>query len=149
MSISEKQNLITSYIEVLKIDKDVKIKHINFRKTLMSEYANLFNNGGTNKNMTIKENDTLINIEVSVPMTRDEIKSYIKKLQLNYAIDYQELEKEQINDKQFILKYNKSNYFNEPFKLIPILDKKGILKITHYGLIEVPVSPINIINYNI
>ena len=127
LSISEKQNLITSYIdyiEVLKIDKEVKIKHINFRKTFMSDYANLFNNGGTNKNITIKENDTLINIEVSVPMTRDEIKSYIKKLQLNYAIDYQELKKEQINDKQFILKYNKGNYFNDPFKLIPILDKK-------------------------
>lgn len=31
-------------------------------------------------------------------------------------------------------KYNKGNYFNEPFKLIPIRDK---FKITHYGLIEV------------
>lgn len=79
-------------------------------------------------------------------MTREEIKRYIKKLQLNYPIDYQELMKEQINDKKFMLKYNKGNYFNEPFKLIPIIDK---FKITNYGLIEVPVSTINIINVNI
>lgn len=149
LSISEKQELITSYIdniEVIKNDKDIKIKHINFRKTFIEEYANLFNNKGTNRNQVIKANNILINIEVSAPMTREEIKKYIKKLQLDYPIDYQELKKEQINDKQFILKYNKGNYFNEPFKLIPIIDK---FKIMSYGLIEVPVSPINIINVNI
>ena len=149
LSIKEKQELITSYIdniEVMKNDKDIKIKHINFRKTFIEEYANLFNNGGTNINQEIKANDVPINIEVSAPMTREEIKKYIKKLQLNYPIDYQELKKEQINDKQFMLKYNKGNYFNEPFKLILIIDK---FKITNYGLIEVPVSPINIINVNI
>ena len=149
LSISEKQGLITSYIdniEVIKNDKDIKIKHINFRKTFIEEYANLFNNGGINRNQVIKENNVPINIEVSAPMTREEIKSYIKKLQLNFPIDYQELKKEQINDQEFMLKYSKGNYFNEPFKLIPILDK---FKITNYGLIEVPVSPINIINVDI
>jgi len=40
-----------------------------------------------------------------------------------------------------MLKYYKDNYFYEPFKLIPIIDK---FKIVSYGLIEVPVSPINI-----
>ena len=45
------------------------------------------------------------------------------KLQLSFPIDYQELKKEQVNDHQFMLKYNKGNYFNEPFKLIPIIDK--------------------------
>lgn len=84
-----------------------------------------------------------INIEISSPMTREEIKRYIKKLQLNFPINYQELKKEQINDKEFMLKYNKENYFNEPFKLIPIIDK---FKITSYGLIEVSVSPINVMN---
>ncbi len=149
LSIKEKQELITSYIdniEVVKNDKEVKIKQINFRKTFIEEYANLFNNGGINRNQKIKSNDIFINIEVSAPMTREEIKRYIKKLQLNFPIDYQELKKEQINDKQFMLKYNKGNYFNEPFKLIPIIDK---FKITNYGLIEIPVSPINIINVNI
>ena len=67
------------------------------------------------------------------------------KLQLSFPIDYQELKKEQVNDHQFMLKYNKGNYFNEPFKLIPIIDK---FKITSYGLIEISVSPINIINVN-
>ncbi len=152
LPISERQELITSYIdniEVVKNDKDIKIKHINFRKTFIEEYANLFNNKGINRNQVITANDVPINIEVSAPMTREEIKNYIKKLQLNYPIDYQELKKEQINDKQFMLKYSKGNYFNEPFKLIPIIDKKGLLKVTHYGLIEVPISPINIINVNI
>jgi len=149
LSISEKQELITSYldnIEVLKNGNDIKIKHINFRKTFIEEYAKLFNNGGINRKQEIKANNVPINIEVSAPMTREEIRKYIKKLQLNFPIDYQELKKEQINDKQFMLKYNKGNYFNEPFKLIPIIDK---FKITHYGLVEVPVSPINIINVNI
>jgi len=107
---------------------------------------NLFNNGGINRNQEIKANNLSINIEISAPMTREEIKKYIKKLQLNFPIDYQELKKEQINDQEFMLKYSKGNYFNEPFKLIPILDK---FKITNYGLIEVPVSPINIINVDI
>ena len=149
LSISEKQELITGYIdnlEVIKNDKDIKIKHINFRKTFIEEYANLFNNKGINRNQVIQANSKPINIEVSAPMTREEIKRYIKKLQLNYPIDYQELKKEQINNKQFMLKYNKGNYFNEPFKLVPIVDK---FKITSYGLIEVPISPINIINVNI
>lgn len=149
LSIIEKQELITSYIDnikVIKNDKDIKIKHINFRKTFIEEYANLFNNSGINRNQVIKENNVPINIEVSAPMTREEIKSYIKGLQLNFPIDYQESKKEQINDKEFMLKYNKGNYFNEPFKLIPIVDK---FKITNYGLIEVPVSPINIMNVNI
>ena len=148
LSISEKQGLITSYIdniEVIKNDKDIKIKQINFRKTFIEEYANLFNNGGINRNQVIKENNIPINIEVSAPMTREEIKKYIKKLQLSFPIDYQELKKEQVNDQQFMIKYNKDNYFNEPFKLIPIIDK---FKITSYGLIEIPVSPINIINVN-
>ena len=45
-----------------------------------------------------------------------------------------------------MLKYSKGNYFNEPFKLIPIVDK---LKTINYRLIEVSVNPINIINVNI
>ncbi len=149
MSVTEKQDLMMSYIdtiEVIKKDKYIKIKHISFRKTFIEEYANLFANKGINKAVEITKNNAPINIEVSAPMTREEIKSYIRKLQLNYPIDYQELRKEQINDKQFMLKYIKGNYFNEPFKLIPIIDK---FKITHYGLIEVPVSPINIANINI
>ncbi len=63
------------------------------------------------------------------------------KLQLSFPIDYQELKKEQVNDQQFMLKYNKGNYFNE---LISIIDR---FKITSYGL-EIPVNPINIINVN-
>ena len=116
-----------SYIDQIEVIKNGK-KHINFRKTFIVEYANLFNN---------KRNNASINIEVSVPMTREKIKKYIKKIQLKYPIDYQESKKEQLNDKQFILKYDKRNYFNELFKLIPIIDKKGLLKVTHYGLIEV------------
>ena len=76
LSVSEKQELITSYIdsiEVIKNDKDIKIKHITFRKTFIEEYANIFNSGGINSNQEIKANDMPINIEVSAPMTREEI----------------------------------------------------------------------------
>ncbi len=53
----------------------------------IEEYDNLFNNGGININQEIKANNIPINIEVSAPMTREEIKKYIKKLQLNFPID--------------------------------------------------------------
>ena len=122
-----------------------RIFDLYYKGKSYQQIANIFNSGGINSNQEIKANDVPINIEVSAPMTREEIKKYIKKLQLSFPIDYQELKKEQINDKQFMLKYNKGNYFNEPFKLIPIIDK---FKITSYGLIEIPVSPINIINVN-
>lgn len=59
LSIKEKQNLMMSYIdtiEVIKTDKDIKIKNINFRKTLIEEYANLFNNGGINRYQEIEVN---------------------------------------------------------------------------------------------
>lgn len=91
LCISEKQELIIIYvdnIEVVKNDKEIKIKHINFRKTFIEEYANLFNNKAINKNQVIQANNVPINIEVLVPMTREEIKRYIKKLQLNFPIDY-------------------------------------------------------------
>lgn len=138
--------LLLKELNALK-DKVLRLKNAYLNEIIsLEEYANLFNNGGINKNQEIKANNIPINIEVSAPMTREEVKTYIKKLQLNYPIDYQELKKEQINDKQFMLKYNKGNYFNEPFKLIPIMNK---FKIINYGLIEVPVSPINIVNIDI
>ena len=65
LQISERQELITNYIdniEVIKKDKDIKIKHINFRKTFIEEYANLFNNKGINRNQVITANDVPINI---------------------------------------------------------------------------------------
>ena len=79
-------------------------------------------------------------------MTRTEIINYIKKLQIKFpAIDYQEIQKEKYNDNKFYLRYERENILNEPLKLIPILNKKGINNITHYGIIEVPVLPSTII----
>ena len=131
-------------IEVIKNDKELEIKQINFRKTFIEEYANLFANKGINKNASIKENNISINIEVSAPMTREEIKSYIKKLQLNYPIDYQEVEKIKLNDNKFELKYTRANRFNEPFKIIPIIDDNNFKTITKYGIIEIPIPLIPI-----
>ena len=47
----------------------------------------------------------------------------------------EKLETEEVLEKKInnLIKYNKSNYFNEPFKLIPIIDK---FKIAYYGLIK-------------
>ena len=90
-------------------------------------------------------------IETCAPMTKDEIKKYIKKLQLYYPIDYQEVEKEQINNNQFQLKYTRSNRFNEPLKIIPIINNNNFKTITKYGVIEIPVHPIPLMvpNFNI
>ena len=35
--------------------------------------------------------------------------------------------------------------YNEPFKMIPIVNKKGINKVDSFGVIEVPIPPIRII----
>ena len=59
LSIKEKQDLMMSYldtIEVIKTNKDIKIKNINFRKIFIEEYANLFNNSGINRYQEIEVN---------------------------------------------------------------------------------------------
>lgn len=149
LSIKEKQVLMMSYIdsiEVIKTDKDIKIKNINFRKTFIGEYAKLFNNGGINRYQEIEVNGEIRQVEISKPMTRTEVIEYIKKLQVKFpAIDYQEIQKEKYNHNKFYLRYERENILNEPLKLIPILNKNGINNITHYGVIEAPVLPATII----
>lgn len=52
---------------------------------------------------------------------------------------------EQLEKLKDLCKYERENILNEPLKLIPILNKKEINNITHYGVIEVPVLPSTII----
>ena len=143
LSIKEKQDLIMSYIEsieVIKKDDKIEIKNINFRKTFIEEYANLFNNGGVSVYQEILMNDEKIQVEVSKPMTRKDAHEYIKRLQYNYpVIDYHEVPKEISTNNKFTLKYQRENILYEPMKIIPLLNKKGITKITHYGIIEIPI----------
>ena len=154
LTTKDKQNIMMDYIdsiEVIKKDNNnLEIKQINFRKTFIEEYANLFNAKAINCYKDISANGNNIQIEICAPMTKDEIKKYLKKLQLYYPIDYQEVEKEQINDNQFQLKYNRSNRFNEPLKIIPIINNT-FKTITKYGVIEIPVHPIPVMipNFNI
>ena len=149
LSISEKQDLIMSYIESIEViekdDNELEIKQINFRKTFIEEYANLFNKGAINRFQDINANGETIQVEVCTPMTRKEVENHIKRLQVNYPIDYQEIKKEKYNDHQFCLKYTRENPFNEPLKLIPLVNKKGINKVDSFGVIEVPVPPITCI----
>ena len=155
LTTKDKQNIMMDYIdsiEVIKKDNNnLEIKQINFRKTFIEEYANLFNAKAINCYKDISANGNNIQIETCAPMTKDEIKKYLKKLQLYYPIDYQEVEKEQINDNQFQLKYNRSNRFNEPLKIIPIINNNNFKTITKYGVIEIPVHPIPVMipNFNI
>ncbi len=72
------------------------------------------------------------------------LESYIKRLQAVYSIEYYEIKKH-INDHQFCLKYTRNNMFTESFELIPLINKTGINKITHYGLIEIFINPINVL----
>lgn len=155
LTTKDKQNIMMDYIDSIKVIKkdnnNLEIKQINFRKTFIEEYANLFNAKAINCYKDISANGNNIQIEICAPMTKDEIKKYIKKLQLYYPIDYQEVEKEEINDNQFQLKYNRSNRFNEPLKIIPIINNNSFKTITKYGVIEIPVHPIPVMipNFNI
>lgn len=145
LSILEKQELMMSYIdniEVIKKDDELEIKQINFRKTFIEEYANLFNGGAINRFQNVSMNGETIQVEVCAPMTRKEVENHIKRLQVNYPIDYQEIKKEKYNDHQFSLQYIRENPYNEPLKMIPLIDKKGLNSVTKYGIIEVPVPPI-------
>lgn len=95
---------------------------------------------------SIEVNGEIRQVEISKPMTRTEVMSYIKKLQIMFpSTDYQEIQKEKYNEKKFYLKYERENILNEPLKLIPILNKQGLYNITHYGVIEAPVLPSTII----
>lgn len=149
LSISEKQDLIMSYIESIEVIKkdnnELEIKNINFRKTFIEEYANLFNKGAINRFQDVSVNGEQIQVEVCAPMTRKEVENHIKRLQVNYPIDYKEIQKEKYNDHQFCLKYTRENSFNTPLKIIPLVNKKGLNKVTHYGLIEIPIPPITYI----
>src|SRR5574344_1276283 len=53
LTLAEKQEIIMSYIESIEVIKkdngELEIKHINFRKTFIEEYAKLFNNGAINR----------------------------------------------------------------------------------------------------
>lgn len=149
LNLKEKQDLIMSYIEsieVIKKAKDIEIKRINFRKTFIEEYANLFNKGAINRFLEVNANGENIQIEVCAPMTKEEINKHIERLEFNYPIAYHEIKKEKYNDHQISLKYNRINKFNEPLKIIPILNKKGFNKIESYGVIEVPVPPVTFVN---
>lgn len=110
----------------------------------MISYA--FNKGAINRFQDVSINGETIQIEVCAPMTRKEIENHIKRLQVKYPIEYHEIQKEKINDHQFCLKYTRENKFNEPFKMIPIINKKGIKNVTHYGILEAFVPPVKFIN---
>lgn len=145
LSILEKQELMMSYIENIEVTKNndaLEIKQVNFRKTFIEEYANLFNQGAINRFQDINMNGEAIQIEVCAPMTRKEVENHIKRLQINYPINYQEIQKEKYNDHQFCLKYTRENPYNEPLKMIPLVDKKGLNNVKKYGIIEVPVPPV-------
>ena len=149
LPISEKQELMMSYIDTIEVEKKddkLKIKRVNFRKTFIEEYANLFNKGATNRyqdvTMQIVDDDNsseVMQMEVCSPMVRKDVTRHIERLEHFYKIDYNEILKEKHNEKQFCLKYTRHNTFSEPFKMIPLINKKGINKVTHFGLLSVPL----------
>ena len=142
LTTQEKQDLIMSYIEsieVLKKDNKLEIKNINFRKTFIEEYANLFNKGAINRFQEISINGERTQIEVCTPMTRKEVEKHITRIRLNYPVNYFEIQKEKYNERQFCLKYERENISCEILKMIPLINKKGIHKVTHFGIIEIPL----------
>ena len=77
-------------------------------------------------------------MEVSYPMTREEAEQYVDKLSRHCPIEYVEVKKQKYGNNQFRLDYINAEENTVPFKMIPILNKKGIKKVESYGVIGVP-----------
>lgn len=75
-------------------------------------------------------------------MTREEAERYVDKLSRKCPIEYVEVKKQKYGDNQFRLDYINSEENTIPFKMIPILNKKGIKKVESFGVIGVPRPPI-------
>ena len=145
MSIKEKQELIMNYIdsiEVIKTNDDVKTKNINFRNTFIKEYAKLFSDGGLTRHINVSSNKATSEMEVCYPMTREEAEQYVEKLSKHCPIEYVEVKKQKYGNNQFRLDYINAEENTIPFKMIPILNKKGIKKVESFGVIGVPRPPI-------
>ena len=144
-SIKEKQELIMNYIdsiEVIKTNDDVKTKNINFRNTFIKEYAKLFSDGGLTRHINVSSNKATSEMEVCYPMTREEAEQYVEKLSKHCPIEYVEVKKQKYGNNQFRLDYINAEENTIPFKMIPILNKKGIKKVESFGVIGVPRPPI-------
>ena len=150
LSVKEKQDIIMSYIEsveVIKKDNNkLEIKNINFRKSFIEEYAMLFNNGAINRTIEISINDEITGIEVCAPMTRKEVEHYLERLKAKYPINYREIKKEKYNENKFCLNYEIEDNKYEPFKMIPLINKKGMKEVLHYGIIEIPIPEFDILH---
>lgn len=145
LSIKQKQDLIMNYIdliEVIKMNDDVKIKNINFRNTFIKEYAKLFSDSGFTRHIDVSSNKDTSEMEVCYPMTREEVEQYVDKLSRHCPIEYVEVKKQKYGNNQFRLDYINAEDNTIPFKMIPILNKKGIKKVESFGVIGVPRPPI-------
>ena len=145
LSIKQKQDLIMNYIdsiEVIKMNDDVKIKNINFRNTFIKEYAKLFSDSGFTRHIDVSSNKDTSEMEVCYPMTREEAEQYVDKLSRHCPIEYVEVKKQKYGNNQFRLDYINAEDNTIPFKMIPILNKKGIKKVESFGVIGVPRPPI-------
>ena len=138
LSVSEKQDLMLDYIDTIEVDKkndNLKLKKINFRKTFIEEYANLFMSYGANNIVKVSINDEEVDIEMTKAMVRKDALKYIEKLEKKCNIKYYEVEKMKYNNKKFYLKYKPDPNYAE-YKMIPLLNKKGVKKITHCIMIH-------------
>ncbi|MBR4830943.1 MAG: recombinase family protein [Bacilli bacterium] len=148
MSVTEKKDLIFSYIDSIEVNKkgdNIEIKRINFRKTFIEEYAKLFNQGAINRSISVSTNGVETRMEVCAPMTRKEIDNYVYRLSKECPIEYVELKKEKYGDNKFKLEFMKEKENSVPFKMIPIIDKKGINKSDNIGVISVPIPSLTVL----
>ena len=146
LTISEKQDIMMSYIETIEVTKNnqqISIKRINFRATFLEEYVNLIKQGGINHTapamITIEDIEEERPIEVSKPMVKSDVNKYLDRIREHYKIGYTEVTTEKA-DKKIMINYQQSTPFSIPFKMIPLISKKGIKKITHIGVIDIPLN---------
>ena len=139
LSKERQQELCMKYIETIDLgydeNKKVVIEKVNFRKSFLEEYSNLFTEGIVDKEVTISYEDITKVVSLSSLKTEKEIEDYIHKLQSYYQVEYFKIDVIREEEGTFYLEYS-PNKKQEIIKLIPIKDEKGFKPNLGYGVIS-------------
>ncbi|MEG1506657.1 MAG: recombinase family protein [Bacilli bacterium] len=139
-SKEKQQQLFMKYIDSIELGYDesenIEVANVNFRKSFLDEYVNLFleNIIDIETNLVINNNHSLINM--TYLKTRGDIKNYVDKLRKYYNINYYETNVMFDGDNNFYLDYEFIKG-EQIIKTLPIIDNNKFKNSLVCGVISV------------